>query len=157
MYIAKAKLNDFAAILKLQYIAYESEAIRYNDFNIPPLTQTLEQLIKEDENSTILKATQGESIIGSVRGASHAGTCKIGRLIVHPDFQCQGIGSQLLSDIEQHFPEVETFELFTGSDSNDNIRLYKKFGYSEFKRKKLTEEIDLIYLHKKNKAFDKKN
>ena len=46
MYIAKAKLNDFAAILKLQYIAYESEAIRYNDFNIPPLTQTLEQLIK---------------------------------------------------------------------------------------------------------------
>jgi ribosomal protein S18 acetylase RimI-like enzyme len=155
MKISKAESNDLSVILKLQYIAYEKEAIRYNDFSIPPLKQTLEELIKESKNSIILKATEDHIIIGSVRGSSHEQVCKIGRLIVHPDFQRQGIGSKLLSDIERLFSEVETFELFTGSDSEDNIRLYKKSGYTEFKRKKLTDKIDLVFLHKSNEMFDK--
>lgn len=155
MKISKAESNDLSVILKLQYIAYEKEAIRYNDFSIPPLKQTLEELIKESKNSIILKATEDDIIIGSVRGSSHEQVCKIGRLIVHPDFQRQGIGSKLLSDIERLFSEVETFELFTGSDSEDNIRLYKKSGYTEFKRKKLTDKIDLVFLHKSNEMFDK--
>ncbi len=155
MGISKAEQNDLIAILKLQYIAYEKEAIRYNDFSIPPLKQTLEELIKESKNSIILKATENDIIIGSVRGSSHEQVCKIGRLIVHPDFQRQGIGSKLLSDIERLFSEVVTFELFTGSDSEDNIRLYKKSGYTEFKRKKLTDKIDLVFLHKSNEMFEK--
>jgi ribosomal protein S18 acetylase RimI-like enzyme len=155
MKISKAESNDLSIILKLQYIAYEKEAIRYNDFSIPPLKQTLEELIKESKNSIILKATEDDIIIGSVRGSSHEQVCKIGRLIVHPDFQRQGIGSKLLSGIERLFSEVETFELFTGSDSEDNIRLYEKSGYTEFKRKKLTDKIDLVFLHKSNEMFDK--
>jgi len=155
MKISKANQDDLGKILELQYLAYEQEAIRYNDFSIPPLKQTLKNLLKESEDCIILKATKNGNIIGSVRGAIQDNTCKIGRLIVHPDFQRQGIGSQLLSDIEKHFSKVKTFELFTGSDSDDNIRLYKKQGYAEFKRENLNDKIELVFLHKKNKMFDK--
>ncbi len=151
MKISKANQNDLSAILELQYIAYEKEAIQYNDFSIPPLKQTLKHLLKESEGCTILKAVKDETIIGSVRGIEQGGICKIGRLIVHPDFQHQGIGSQLLSDIEQHFSLVSTFELFTGSDSKENIRFYKKFGYIEYKRESLNGKIDLVYFHKNNR------
>ena len=148
MKISKAKYNDLETILELQYIAYESEAIRYNDFSIPPLKQTLNQLIEEAENSIILKAIDNKNIIGSVRGKLDSVICKVGRLIVHPDFQHRGIGSQLLIEIEHYFSRVKIFELFTGSDSENNIRLYKKFGYVESKKESLNEEIDLIFFQK---------
>lgn len=149
MKISKAEHKDLDKILKLQYIAYEKEALLYNDFNIPPLMQTIEQLIKESKSSIILKATEGDIITGSVRGSLQNGTCKIGRLIVHPDFQRKGTGLKLLLEIEKHFLKTESFELFTGADSKDNLRLYKKAGYTEFKREKLTDKITLVFLKKK--------
>ncbi len=151
MKITKANQDDLSVILELQYIAYEKEAIRYNDFSIPPLKQTLKHLLRESENSTILKATKDGNIIGSVRGIEQGEICKIGRLIVHPEFQRQGIGYQLLACIEQYFSKVITFELFTGSDSEDNIKFYMESGYVEYKREQLTEKIDLVYFHKPNK------
>ena len=39
-----ANPNDAEAILDLQKRAYASEAEIYNDYNIPPLTQTLMKL-----------------------------------------------------------------------------------------------------------------
>jgi hypothetical protein len=45
--IIKASLEDAAQILALQKVAYQSEAALYNDWTIPPLTQTLPQLEAE--------------------------------------------------------------------------------------------------------------
>lgn len=42
--ITAASPADAAAILALQKLAYQSEARLYNDFSIPPLLQTLEEL-----------------------------------------------------------------------------------------------------------------
>jgi len=47
MFISQASIEDAEAILKLQKIAYQSEAQLCNDFSISPLTQTLEQIIAE--------------------------------------------------------------------------------------------------------------
>lgn len=154
MKISKAELKDFQAILALQYAAYQSEAIRYDDFHIPPLTQTLEQLIDEAKEGILLKATKGDAIVGSVRGVLHGTTCKIARLIVHPDDQGCGIGSHLLSEIERCFAGAKRFELFTGAESRDNIRLYGRHGYAEFKKEKLTEQISLVFLQKNNPLSD---
>jgi hypothetical protein len=41
--ILPAVLDDAPAILELQRNAYRSEAVLYNDWSIPPLTQTLAQ------------------------------------------------------------------------------------------------------------------
>ena len=93
--IKQAIMSEAEDILELQKIAYQSEAELYQDWNIPPLLQTLHQLQLEFENHKIIVATFNDEIVGSVRGYVDQGTLHIGRLIVHPDFQKQGIGSQL--------------------------------------------------------------
>ena len=42
MIITYADIKDSLEILDLQKLAYRMEAERYNDYSLPPLTQTLE-------------------------------------------------------------------------------------------------------------------
>ena len=57
MQIEHANPSDAEAILDLQKRAYASEAEIYNDYNITPLTQTLEEIRNEIEQQQIfLKA-----------------------------------------------------------------------------------------------------
>jgi ribosomal protein S18 acetylase RimI-like enzyme len=95
----------------------------HNDFTIPPLLQTLEEIIKDFENQIVLKATMDGKIRGSVRALTRGETCYIGRLIVHPDFQNQRIGKKLMNKIEEIFKDAERFELFTGHKSEKNLYL----------------------------------
>ena len=76
------------------------------------------------------------------------GTCAIGRLIVHPGFQAKGIGSKLLADIESRFPEVTKYELFTGSKSEANIRLYQRHGYTITRTQPLCATVSITFLEK---------
>jgi hypothetical protein len=50
---------DQAEILALQKLAYQENAARYNDPSIPPLTQTLDELMEELKRYIILKAAFG--------------------------------------------------------------------------------------------------
>ena len=84
MFISQASIEDAEAILKLQKIAYQSEAQIYNDFSISPLTQTLDQIKADFASKVFLKAVAGADIVGSVRGYQEKGTCYVERLIVLP-------------------------------------------------------------------------
>jgi ribosomal protein S18 acetylase RimI-like enzyme len=150
MNIIQAQITDAEEILKLQKLAYQSEAEIYNDFNIPPLTQTIEELINQFKNHIFLSVVENETIIGSVRAIIQDETCYIGRLIVHPSKQNQGIGTALMKEIEKYFPDVKRLELFTGSKSVKNIHLYNKLGYNinTFKSEKLSNSVDLVYMEK---------
>jgi hypothetical protein len=44
MIIERAHIEDTKEILDFQKLAYQSEAEIYNDYTIPPLTQTLEEM-----------------------------------------------------------------------------------------------------------------
>ena len=57
--ITKAEKNDLEEILKLQYLAYQSEAALFGNKDIPPLKQTLEEVISEYEAGIVLKMTGG--------------------------------------------------------------------------------------------------
>lgn len=149
MIIEKATVSDVEELLTLQKLAYRSEAEIYNDFGIPPLIQTLENMEEDFENQLFLKAVLGGRIIGSVRAYSKEGTCYIGRLIVHPNFQNRGIGTRLMNDIERIFNGCKRFELFTGDKSERNLRLYQKLGYRIFKTSKITNQTNIVSLEKK--------
>ena len=99
MRIKEAEFQDLQTILELQKLCYEENAERYNDFNIPPMVQTLEEIQDEFKNNIILKAENVSKIIGSVRAYEKNGICYIGRLIVHPDFQNKGVGAKLMAAI----------------------------------------------------------
>jgi hypothetical protein len=58
--IARAELRDAQAILDLQICAYQSEAKLYDDWSLPPLTQSLESMQNEVAHCIVLKAVAGE-------------------------------------------------------------------------------------------------
>jgi ribosomal protein S18 acetylase RimI-like enzyme len=146
--IKRAQVQDAEAILDLQKLAYLSEAEIYDNKSIPPLTQTLEEIRAEFDNQIFLKALIDEKIVGSVRAYQTEGTCRIGRLVVHPKFQNRSIGSRLMNKIEGLFEKAKRFELFTGDNSARNLYLYQKLGYREYQRQKFQENLVLVYLEK---------
>ena len=161
--ILPAARADAPAILALQRLAYQSEALLYNDWSIPPLTQPLEALEVEFARLTILKAVpRGNTangagpvvgpvigpIIGSVRAGLSHGVCHIGRLIVHPEHQRQGLGGALLGAIEARFPKAQRYALFTGSRSEGNLRLYQRHGYQIVRSQEMTPDLTLVFLEK---------
>lgn len=146
--IRPATAVDAEPILALQRLCYESEARLYDDWSIPPLTQTLAELQAEFASSVVLKASLAGRIVGSVRARAAGGCCQIGRLIVHPDFQRRGIGSQLMQEIERAFAAVDRFELFTGSRSEGNLRLYEALGYRRCLVREISPKLSFVYLEK---------
>ncbi|HEY5808289.1 MAG TPA: GNAT family N-acetyltransferase [Povalibacter sp.] len=140
-------------ILELQQLAYQSEAKLYEDWTVPPLTQSLASLREELAASVVvLKAEMAGRIVGSVRATASGDSCTIGRLIVHPQCQRRGIGSLLMREIETVFANACRYELFTGSRSDSNIRLYQHLGYTIFRTQALSPAVELVFMEKHNEA-----
>lgn len=146
--IEKAVYEDLPEILKLQYLAYQSEADLFKSRDIPPLKQTLDEVISEYHEGIILKVKNGSGMIGSVRAALKNDTVYIGKLMVHPNFRRMGIGKKLLLEMERYFPE-RRYELFTSTRSKDNIKLYESLGYKSFKKEMIDDELEFLYMEKK--------
>jgi ribosomal protein S18 acetylase RimI-like enzyme len=128
--VADATPADAGELLTLQLAAYLSEAELHGNFRLPPLLETVEEIRSVCADGCVLKALLGTRIVGAVRGRVADGTCHIGRLAVVPDLQGRGIGSRLISAVEDRYAnEVNRFELFTGSRSEPNLRLYRRLGY----------------------------
>lgn len=146
--IERATPADAAAILDLQYRAYQGEAERYHDWQLPPLTQTYAQLLAEIEQQICLKAVLDNRLVGSVRAYLAGDTGYIGRLIVEPAQQRQGIGTRLMEAIEQTLPDATRFELFTGSRSEHSLALYHRLGYRIVRSAYVHPHLTLVYLEK---------
>jgi ribosomal protein S18 acetylase RimI-like enzyme len=144
---------DAEELLKVQRLAYRSEAELYNNFDISPLKQTLAEISDQFATHIFLKAICKGKIIGSVRAVETNKTCHIGRLAVHPDMQNKGIGSALLQEIEKNFTP-RRYELFAGSKSYKNIKLYQKLGYNIYKSAKYgCGDIEIFYLEKMRESI----
>ncbi len=146
--ICKATYDDLQEILQLQYLAYQTEAALFGNKEIPPLKQTLDEVVEEFNSGIILKMIdENNRIIGSVRAKELDGTVYIGKLMVHPDYSRKGFASRLMTEIENHFPN-KRYELFTSTKSIDNIRLYTRLGYKIFDSKVIDDELEFVFMEK---------
>lgn len=148
MKISQADMNDLHKILELQKLAFMQEARLYNNYNIQPLMQTIEEIGTEFGNKVFLKAETDLIIVGSVRANVSENDCWVNKLMVHPDYQGRGIGRALLLEIEKYFPKIKRFRLATGARSKNNIRLYEKAGYSIVKYDKFHDGVEAVFLEK---------
>ncbi|AWV99003.1 GNAT family N-acetyltransferase [Arcticibacterium luteifluviistationis] len=146
--IQNAEESDLAEILQLQKLAYIQEAEIYNNYEITPLSQILEDLKADFKTNNFIKATFNSKIIGSIKGFEENGSVLVGKLIVHPDFQNKGLGSKLMLHLENRFPKAQRFWLFTAYKSEKNLYLYKKLGYQEYKRESLDPNPIMVHLEK---------
>lgn len=132
MEITLAVREDLKEILALQKLVYMENAERYNNYTIPPLVETIEEMENVFTFSRFLKVVENGKIIGSMRAYAKEGTCYIGRVAVHLDFRDKGIGRQMMGRMESLFPDVKRFELFTGIKDEKNLHFYAKLGYTKF-------------------------
>lgn len=128
-------VDDAGEILTLQRAAYVTEAQAHGDLMMAPLTQTLGQLRAELTDLQVVAwgIREGGRLVASVR-VRHAdrATAEVGRLVVAPDRQGSGLGTELLLAAEARLPDdVTIIRLFTGEHSGANLRLYQRLGYRE--------------------------
>ncbi len=148
VHLEPLRFHDAEQLLKLQFLCYQSEAALYDDYNIAPLKQPLTDLLSDLNTHTVLGAYLGDELVGSVRAQDRTDGVHLGRLIVHPRLQGQGLGSRLLHGVEAACMGAQRFELFTGHRSEGNLRLYRRLGYVEFKREVTSPALTLVYLEK---------
>lgn len=148
MKITRATREELPGLLEIQKEAYQAEADIYGDPAIPPLTESLADFERALAGSVVLKAEVDGVPAGSVRASFNKGGCEIGRLSVSPGYQRRGIGRALLLACEALFPASRYCELFTGSRSEANLRLYEKLGYHRTGTRMLSPKVTLVYLRK---------
>lgn len=81
--ITRASLADAEEILALQKLAYQSEAERYQDFAIPPLLQTADEMREDLRKQVVCKAVRAGTIVACARAYQEGDTAFMARVIVH--------------------------------------------------------------------------
>jgi ribosomal protein S18 acetylase RimI-like enzyme len=141
--ILPAEPADFPLLYAMQLTAYATESLLYDE-PIPPMVQSLAEAVADCERNLVLKACLDGRIIGSVRGRLMVDRCQVSRLMVLPEYRRLGVGTALLRALEQALP-ARHYELFTGSRSSGNIRLYQKLGYRIYRE---DPQQELVFLAK---------
>ena len=129
--VTTATPADAGELLTLQRAAFVAEGRLNGSMEIPPLTQTLEQLAASlREPGTVLVARRDARVVGTVRVSPRTdGTWWLSRLVVAPDQQGRGLGSALLRRALGLVPPDAATELLTGAASKRNLALYRRHGF----------------------------
>ncbi len=143
--------DDAGEVLTLQRAAFVQEALIYGSPDMPPLTQTLEELTAELADNLGRVAVDGARIVGAARAKVDGDLLLVGRISIAPDQQGAGIGSRILAAVEQAGRDAGATraELFTGSLSEANLRLYKREGYEETERVPGDGGVEQVFLQKR--------
>ena len=146
--IVAAEPADAPAMLALQKLAFEPEARACQVWDIPPLQESVEAVREHIRMATVLKAVDGERLLGSIRGIVSGSTCLIRVLMVAPEAQGRGVGARLLQAIEAAHPRVERFELTTNMIMAGNLRFYRRHGYEIVEQLRRADAIELAFMRK---------
>ena len=127
--------GDVGEILTLQRACWVQEALANDMLDIPALHESLETVEASLDDWDYYVVRVAGRLVGAVRGRlqTHSGATvwDIGRVMVAPDLQGRGLGRVLLEHIQAVAPAAATsYSLFTGARSEDNLRMYKKAGFS---------------------------
>ena len=148
MIIELATIQDVPALLDLQRKAFGPlcEELEWED--APVLTESLEHAYEEFARCTTLKVQNDEGlIIGSVNGKVTDGSLYIGRLMVLPEYQQQGIGKLLFREIQSRLPHRHAW-LCTCQQVRHPYEFYLREGFKLYKSEEVGPGLTWAYLEK---------
>jgi len=130
-------LPDAGELLTLQRAAYVPEARAHQTLDLPPLLETFDEVhaVLRDPACLAWGLRDTGRLVAAVRIRVAGAVGEVGRLVVAPDQQNQGLGSALLIAAEERLPRgVTVLRLFTGEHSAGPLRMYPRLGYHETHR-----------------------
>jgi tRNA (guanine37-N1)-methyltransferase len=128
--IVRAVPADAGEILTLQLACWVQEAAANPGVEIPALHETLDDVRRWMSEWDTYVVRRAGRLVGAVRGRLEGDAWDIGRIMVAPDLQGQGLGRVLLEHIQAVAPARATsYVLFTGAASERNVRMYRKAGF----------------------------
>jgi len=146
--IVSARLEDAPAMLALQRLAFEPEARACGSREIPPLQETVATIEAHILEATVLKAMDGDRLVGAIRGVMTGDTCVVRVLVVADDQRGKGLGARLLAAIEAAHPQAARFELTTNMVMVGNVRFYLRHGYEVVEQIQHAPTIRLAFMRK---------
>ena len=125
-----ATRGDAGELYTLQRACWLQELEANPGVTIPALVESLDDVVAGLESHVTFVLRRGGRLIGSVRGRLADEAWDVGRLMVAPDLQGEGLGRMLLEHAESLAPpDATSYTLLTGAGSLANLRMYKKAGY----------------------------
>lgn len=116
-----------AAILRVQQEAYEVEA-RITGFDeIPPLLDSVEEIMAL--NLTVLGILQEDEPVAILGYSRRDDVVDIDRLAVRPACFRRGLARMLLSTLHEREAGATRFTVSTGRDNEPAVNLYRRMGY----------------------------
>ena len=117
-----------------EYTKYNEEEISrlYNAVGWTAYTENMPALREGFKNSMlVLAAYDGEELLGIIRTVGDGATIVfVQDILVFPDKQRRGIGTALLKEILNRYPNVRQIELATDNTAK-TVGFYKSMGFAE--------------------------
>lgn len=117
-----------------EYTKYNEEEISrlYKAVGWTAYTENMPALREGIKNSMlVLAAYDGEELLGIIRTVGDGATIVfVQDILVFPDKQRQGIGTALLKEILNRYPNVRQVELATDNTAK-TVAFYKSMGFAE--------------------------
>ncbi len=135
VHVDHSDLEVATALLELQRRAYEVEAALIGSRDIPPLTETPEELQASGE--TFLAVFVEDSIVGALSYRLLGDTVDVHRLAVDPAHFRGGVGTTLVRAVLASEPSARQAIVQTGADNEPAIALYLREGFEQ------TEELEV--------------
>ncbi len=140
--------NEQAAeqVLELQRKSYKIEAEIINFYHIPPLIETLEELIKCSES--FYGYYSDNNLCGIISYKKVKQVIDIHRVAIDPKLFKKGIAQKLISYIEALDESMEKAIVSTGEKNIPAIKLYEKLGYKAIRKIKAAENLYIVCFEK---------
>jgi tRNA (guanine37-N1)-methyltransferase len=121
---------DAPELLVLQRACWVPGALANDLLAIPALHESLEEVLAWADAWSIWVVRDAGRLVGAVRGRLEGGAWEIGRLMVAPDRQGEGLGRRLLDHAMTAAPAAATsYRLITGEGSDRNRRMGRRAGF----------------------------
>ena len=128
--IVRAVAGDAGELLTLQRACWLAEQLANPGVHVPAVHESLDDVRGGLATWDTYVLRRSGRLVGAVRARLDGAAWDVGRLMVAPDLQGEGLGRRLLAHIEARAPEQATsYQLFTGAGSVRNQRMYRKAGY----------------------------